>query len=502
MSLNKLLQNERFKLYKKPSTWILVGIIVGLMGLVLLAFHISTGRNTNYYHYGFTYADHLQSCESQLRHEPNNKQLKLEVEKYRYLVTNQISSGDWRADVIEQLYAAKSMKLDLEGQLENIDENDPDYYQQLIGQIEEQQAEVEKWDAILQKDDWRQLVELKLTEAKQAQLITATPHNQAEAEVLQMQLDMNIEPVSEQAYYAGAPQSEDFWKNELLASIKANRIALLSGESQEGDLLTSNKRAQLEQQVNVSRERLKANAAPVQMNSFLGQLDMGISLVSLISILIMVLAGGIVSSEFGTGTVKMLLITPHKRSKIYWAKAILMLEITLIAAAAMFVVAFILSAIFNGFSGFADMQVLMLFGKVMHIPYMVYILLKFAVFLLPVLVFGAMALMLSTVTRKSAVAIAVSILLMYGSGIVLSLVSAFMSGSGGSIPGLRFLVFSNTSLGLYFNDATSSMGAAFGGLMRLVDPAMTLGFSVVILLIYLVCFLWIGRDSFCRRDIK
>ena len=500
--MNKLLKNERFKLYKKPSTWILVGIVVGLMGLVLLAFHISTGRNNNYYHYGYTYADYLQSSESQLKHEPNNEQLKLEVEKYRYLVTNQISFSDWRADVVEWLYAAKSMKLDLEGQLVNIGDNDPDHYQQLIGQIEEQQAEVEKWDVILRQNDWRKLVELKLNEAKHAQQTTATPQNQAEVEILQMQLDMDVEPVSEQTYYGGASQSDDFWKNELLAGIKANRIALLSGESQEGELLTSNRRTQLEREINVSRERLEADAAPVQMNSFLGQLDMGISLVSLISILIMVLAGGIVSSEFGTGTVKLLLITPHKRSKIYWAKAILMLEITLIAAAAMFVVAFILSAIFNGFSGIADMQVLMLFGKVMHIPYMVYILFKFAVFLLPVVVFGAMALMLSTVTRKSAVAIAVSILLTYGSGIVLSLISAFMSGSGGTIPGLRFLVFSNTSLGLYFNDASSSMGAAFGGLMRLVDPTMTLGFSVVILLIYLVCFLWIGRDSFCRRDIK
>lgn len=500
--MNKLLRNERFKLYKKPSTWILIGIVVGLMGLVLLAFHISTGGYDNYYRYEYTYADALQSSESQLKHEPGNEQLKLEVEKYRYLVTNQISSGDWRADVVEWLYAAKSMKLSLEGQLANIGKDDPDQYRHLMEQIEEQHTEAEKWDAILQKNDWRQFIELKLNEAKQAQQMTATPQNQAEAENLQMQLDMNIEPVSEQAYYGGAPQSKDSWKNELLANIKANRIALLSGESQEGELLTSNKRAQLEREVNVARERLETDAAPVQMDSFLGQLDMGISLISLISILIMVLAGGIVSSEFGTGTVKLLLITPHKRSKIYWAKAILMLEVTLITAAAMFVVAFLLSAIFNGFSGIGDMQVLVLFGKVVHIPYMVYILFKFVVFLLPVLVFGAMALMLSTVTRKSAVAIAVSILLMYGSGIVLSLISAFTAGSGGTIPGLQFLVFSNTSLGLYFNDATSSMGAAFGGLMRLVDPSMTLGFSVAILLVYLVCFLWIGRDSFCRRDIK
>lgn len=34
------------------------------------------------------------------------------------------------------------------------------------------------------------------------------------------------------------------------------------------------------------------------------------------------------------------------------------------------------------------------------------------------------------------------------------------------------------------------------------DATMNLGFSVAVLLIYTVCFLWIGRDSFCRRDVK
>ena len=46
------------------------------------------------------------------------------------------------------------------------------------------------------------------------------------------------------------------------------------------------------------------------------------------------------------------------------------------------------------------------------------------------------------------------------------------------------------------------MGMMTGSSVRTVDPSMTLPFSVIVLLVYLVCFLWIARDSFCRRDVK
>lgn len=48
-------------------------------------------------------------------------------------------------------------------------------------------------------------------------------------------------------------------------------------------------------------------------------------------------------------------------------------------------------------------------------------------------------------------------------------------------------------------DSMMNMGMPAG---LKIDPTMTLSFSVVVLLIYLVCFLWTARDSFCRRDIK
>ena len=79
--------------------------------------------------------------------------------------------------------------------------------------------------------------------------------------------------------------------------------------------------------------------------------------------------------------------------------------------------------------------------------------------LLPVLAYGALALMMSAVTRKSGASIAVTLLLMFGSEIVMTLISAYTAYAGGAIPGIKFLFFANTSLGNY-------LPSAAGGMMR------------------------------------
>lgn len=218
-------------------------------------------------------------------------------------------------------------------------------------------------------------------------------------------------------------------------------------------------------------------------------MDVSTGSLELVSLLLMVLAGGIIATEFGTGTIKLLLITPHRRSKIFWSKALLLLEVILITSGAMFVMSFLVGGLLTGFADLAAMQVTPLFGTVVRIPYLLFILLKYLLFLLPVIAYSSLALMLSAVTRKSAVAIAVSILLMFGSEMVLSIVTVVGAAAGFTIPGLKFLLFSNTNLSAYF---PSSMGglSLTGGLSSTIDGTMTLGFSVIILLLYTVCFLW------------
>ena len=170
----------------------------------------------------------------------------------------------------------------------------------------------------------------------------------------------------------------------------------------------------------------------------------------------------------------------------------MLLEITLISAGALFVVGFLLCGILSGFSGIGEMQVLSLFGQVVRLPYLLFILLKYLLNLLPVLVYGALALMLSAVTRKGAVAIAVSIILYVGGSMVTTILNA-LSYAGIIIPGMKFLFFCNTNLTGYLPGMDSMMNMGMPAGLK-IDPTMTLSFSVVVLLIYLVCFLWTARD--------
>ena len=76
---------------------------------------------------------------------------------------------------------------------------------------------------------------------------------------------------------------------------------------------------------------------------------------------------------------------------------------------------------------------------------------------------------------------------------------------GAPLPGLKFLLFANTDLSYYLpsaSDMAQQMSMGMNLQLAQYDTTMSLGFSVLILLVYLGCFLWIARDSFCRRDIK
>lgn len=503
--MNKLLQNERIKLYKKVSTWILMGVIVALMlftlGIVKLSnVLMSSGGGTTWrenYEWNYTYAQ---------RNADSDPMSYAEAQKFKYLLDNDIPPSDWRTDLVSSYWDQyKRVELEALEQLQNplLAEEERAELELSVADARAKMAEI---DALLADNDWRAYIQ-----SRKDELAALTPDElgnqspeevEVQIEILDMYLEMGIQPVSTTMGYYGQDQTDaGAWKSEQLQLIQTSKLSLVRGESENNTPLTKTQRRELESNIEVALKRLSTDTPPVDSTSFPAMMDVSTSSLELVSLLLMVIAGGILATEFGTGTVKLLLITPHRRSKIFWSKALLLLEVILITSGAMFVMSFFVSGLFTGFSDLAAMQVTPLFGTVVRIPYLLFILLKYLLFLLPVIAYASLALMLSAVTRKSAVAIAVSILLMFGSEMVLSIVALVGAMAGFTIPGLKFLLFSNTSLGAYFPSSMGGMSLT-GGLSSTVDGTMTLGFSVVILLIYTVCFLWIARDSFCRRDIK
>lgn len=501
--MGNLIRNERLKQYKKISTWILLGVVVLILVLVLVISKLANSAS-GYYQPSWqeVYTSEIAQYESMAKDAEGSQdnfqvlQWQYRADAFRYLLENQMEPQDWRTDVVLSRYDHLSQVESCKAQL-NTDGLSEEDRAVITAELERYQRLADE-DAIrLHSSDWREYVRSEIATA-QADDFESEAEKNVQVEIWQMYLDYDIEPFSSE--YLDNPwkyatvETEGSWKLDQLRSIQELRLALLRGENDYGQPFTSTTRESYEEEIEIAKTRLSTDTAPVESDSFLWYMDMSTSAISLLSIVMIVLAGGLIAGEFGGGTIKLLLITPHKRRTVFWAKAALVLELSLIGLAAMFVVAFALSAVLGGLEGIAGMQVVALFGRVVRLPYLLFIACKYLLFLLPVLCYAALALMLSAVTRKSAVSIAVPLLLMYGCQMVLAIIAAL----GKVIPGLKFLLFANTGLESYFS-GVSIMTMGMGGT---VDPSMTLLFSVCVLLVYLGCFLFIARDSFCRRDIK
>lgn len=504
MSLVKrgaLIKNERLKLYKKPSTWVLMGVIV-LMTLLNLLFTRIFIRSYESFNLTWQdqYSSQIENMTRELKSNPDDAYIKQTLDTLKFLLENEIEPTDWRTDVAIEYYSIKH------GMTESEIPSKPNTQIQPPAGTEKSDDEIknrlEKLDSLLKNNDWKAFVNLQIKDLKSG-ITPATneQEKQVDIEMYELYLERNIIPVAQKSnyYYHGSGSGFDniTWKNRQVQSIRENKLNLVRGETTSGVLLTRAQRKNIENQIAVSLKRLSTNTPPITYDSFLGMLEGTSSSLSLLSILLIVYAGNIFASEYGSGTIKLLLITPHRRKKIFWAKVLLMLELTAIALVLIFALAFLISGAFTGFKGIASMQVLPLFGRIIHMPYLLYIALRFLLMLLPVIAYGALAMMMSVVTRKSAVAIAVTMLIMFGSNILMTILTA-LSGRM-VVPGIKFLLFANTQIENYLPSAQSVFNI---GMPNTVDATMTLGFSLAVLAIYAACFLWIARDSFCRRDVK
>lgn len=511
--MRNLIQNERLKLYKKVSTWVLCGIVVGLSALTLLLTGIAnqwmyaddTGSSTET-SWKQAYENHMLDAYQALKTNPDNADAKAALECYQYLLDKEIDPNHWKYGLVKKyqndLYTLYDY--DVNAEEYGLTPADKEQYEQEIAEDRR----------LLEADDWKEYVRLQILEVQNGNTaFQTTEEKQVQIDIWNMYLELNIPPVTyeEDYYYNYGSYFEDnleisiSWQQRELKSLKDNKLSLLRSESTNdwsgSTLLTASDKVRLQEQIDLSTERLKTDTPPTDDDSLYGMMETSLSSLSMLSLLLIVLAGGIIANEYANGTIKLLLITPHKRRSVFWSKVIILVEITLITTGAMFLLNFLISGLFGGFSGIGDMYMASLFGHIVRLPYFLVMVYKYLLFLLPVFAFGALALMLSAVTRKPAVAIAVTILLMYAGNVITTIVS--FASDWITIPGIQFLLFSNTNLDVYFqtpSNFTQEINSLLNGMTP--DPSMNLIFSIVILVVYTVCFTWIARDSFCRRDVK
>ena len=205
-----------------------------------------------------------------------------------------------------------------------------------------------------------------------------------------------------------------------------------------------------------------------------------IGFISILSLLTIIVAAGIVANEFRWGTIKLLLIRPISRSKILLSKYLSILIFALILLVFYVIASWIVGALFFGFDGLNPKVAMFVDGKVVYDSIVGQSMVDYGYKLVNLVMMTTFAFMISTVFRNSSLAIGIAIFLMMAGTSILAFIYKYNWA--------KYVLFANTDLTQY----TTGMPLIKG---------MTLQFSIIVLLVYYAIFLVASWFAFTKRDV-
>jgi ABC-2 type transport system permease protein len=273
------------------------------------------------------------------------------------------------------------------------------------------------------------------------------------------------------------PQENKLWKQELQQQVKDDKTAL-DGIGKNN----ANMKMYLERAIAVNEYRIQHNVAP-QTNknvwSFVRDTE---QIISFIGIFVIVVAAGMVSSEFSWGTIKLLMVRPISRTKILLSKYITVLLFGLTLLVTLFGLAAIAGYFLFGLPEKEIFHLAFSNGEVVERNIVVQLVVEYLLSSIDLLMIATMAFMISAVFRNSNLAIGLSLFLLFMGSTATMLLAAKFDWT-------KYILFANTNLTVYFDGVPPVDG-------------MTLMFSVVMLLIYFTGFQTLSFWVFAKRDIN
>lgn len=261
--------------------------------------------------------------------------------------------------------------------------------------------------------------------------------------------------------------------------------------------LSSDQRESLEKELIVTKYKLENRLISLDDNgmpeSQLATLVMNGVGCFMVLVILLILAGGSISQEISSGSIKSLIISPTKRWKIFLSKIVSLLITGIFLTLLAYAVSSVASLILFGEIGYAP-YIYASNGAAHEIPPALYgIAYMFADFI-PVFVFMVFAFMLSIVTRNTAASVAIAI----GTYFVGGMATGFMTQFGINGEWTKFIPFNNLEIAsqMFPSSVTSQMLQEIT-----LSTSPTLGFSLCYLAVLTICMLYTAFDSFTRRDI-
>lgn len=267
------------------------------------------------------------------------------------------------------------------------------------------------------------------------------------------------------------------WRQDIQAEITMLENQLPSSPEEEKPLIQT--------QIDQNQEYLDKNIDPTAKTNWHFMNDVVIGVSSLVTLFVVVVGSANVAAEFSDGTIKQLLIRPHRRWSILLSKYIAVIIYALLLIATLVVSGYIIGLILFG-SGDFNMKIfeVTLEGRKEAIVGTQFFL-KMLYYLPSLLVIMSIAFMLSTLFKSQALAVGIGIFVLFFSstlgGIILMLADKYVWA--------KFLIFPHLDLTVY-------------ALQERILEDITLPFSLSILALYYAIFMIITFFFFQKRDIS
>lgn len=514
-----LLTNEILKISKKTVVYILLGIMtlamVGCSALVKFTSNIDefseldTSMVYDSEYYEEIEAD-IKNIENRIQNVGEEDKLLLSKELYDlkseylwyeyevvYKEKYNVGEYSYKMDILYSLIDLKMNMLDIEYENGLITEEDKGNFIANSDDSAKYLSLIQLYEELLsflEKGTYSEYIDYQKNEIlENSSLDDATKESQLEF----YDLMLKVCPSGEYSSYEEQEAAEQLlnMKNDLESQ-------LISGIDNDGLSLTDETTEKLKKDLAIVNKKIELSLLDESTsNTLIGDgYVMSFSMGNLFSVIILIIiAGALVSHEVSTGTIKSLIIAPVKRWKIYASKYVAILIFSVALTLYTYIISILINGLLFGFGSYGS-EVFYMGGKVVAVNYMLSQLISAFCSLVPVLFFVTLAFVLSALTKSTAASVSISMGVYWGG----DLIHLILSGVLMEYPYItKFLPFNNLqwyNMIMYSgNSDLLSMNAIITGNTSQEGSIL---FSVVYTLTLLVCMLWIGYDSFCRRDIK
>lgn len=480
--MNKLIKNEVVKILAKRSTLVMAIIIL----VVVIGFNVLNKKSSeisgSYSAYSNSYVSYLEEKLKSLDandHADLNEYVETKSELDVAKLGKEYTDISWQADVIQKFIAPvisetnnyKYLEKD-EKSLDKVQKEYDEMVKALDGDwkyfankdLEEKNASIEELNKMLETDNENEDIKNQLQNLN------------FQKEVITLRLDKDI-PYGSETYKSQAMQNYEMY------------ITNYNGYAQEKNI-TEDEKSEMNnclQKANLYKydiENDKEYQNPATANYTL-QNSIGTYIV-IIVLVIVIVAGVMISEEFNKGTIKLLLVRPYSRTKILMSKLIAVFITILITTIFIILLQLIIGGFVYRFSTYFLnlVQFDLTTSSIVTMNIFAYLGFIFVCKLPILILIGTLAFALSTLSLNSPLAIALPIFGYMGSEMI-NLVAVSYGWNW-----IKYFVTSNWDLSQYL----------FGGVPLFSN--MSIEFSITICAIYFVIMLVTSVITFKKRNIK